>query len=229
MPKSGASAARWTIRTAPTPSPGRPVRFARGKADRTGPRAPTRTRLVYAPDRRRRPGPRPAPGSHEPGSGPVPRRARGPGPDGAAPRPSAPYEPHPEGPIGPASGTSATVCSGLTVRPSRRGTVTPTAHSRPIRNDSQKRVSCSRSWKFSVPTHWVARVRPDWASVKAGATPWRSGPTLRTRIGISAGRTRNQAPGPPPADRARAPGGRGRRPYGPPTRAFSPRSHGCAG
>lgn len=51
------------------------------------------------------------------------------------------------------------------------GTVTPNAHTRPIRNESQKRVSWSRSWKFSPPTHWVERVRPDWASVKASAMP----------------------------------------------------------
>lgn len=51
------------------------------------------------------------------------------------------------------------------------GTVTPTAQSRPIRNESQNRVSCSRSWKFRAPIHWVERVRPDCASVKASAMP----------------------------------------------------------
>lgn len=57
-------------------------------------------------------------------------------------------------------------------RPSTNcGTVTPTAQTRPIRNDSQNSPSWSRSWKFSTPTHWVDRVRPDWASVKASAMP----------------------------------------------------------
>jgi hypothetical protein len=51
------------------------------------------------------------------------------------------------------------------------GTVTPTAHSRPIRNESQNRVSCSRSWKLRVPIHCVGSVRPDWESVNASAMP----------------------------------------------------------
>ncbi|OQQ18921.1 hypothetical protein B0675_18860 [Streptomyces sp. M41(2017)] len=74
------------------------------------------------------------------------------------------------------------------------GTVTPTAHTRPMRNDSQNRVSWSRSWKFSVPTHRVGAVRPDWESVNASPIPYSSGPTLSTRMGMSAGSTRNQAP-----------------------------------
>ncbi len=59
-------------------------------------------------------------------------------------------------------------------RPSARrncGIVTPAAQISPIRNESQNRVSWSRSWKLSVPIHWVERVRPDWASVKASAMP----------------------------------------------------------
>ena len=50
-------------------------------------------------------------------------------------------------------------------------TVTHAAHTRPIRNDSQNRVSCSRSWKLSPPIHSVGSVRPDWASVKASRIP----------------------------------------------------------
>ena len=82
--------------------------------------------------------------------------------------------------------------------------VTDTAHTRPIRKESQKRASSLRSRKLARPVKEVVRVTPDCASVKASASPYSSGPTLSTRTGISAGSSRNQASLSKPSIRRRA-------------------------